>query len=101
MTSRKRSSGPAAGKPARRASKPATPRPVKPHAPGVEFLVITGLAGSGRSSAIKAFEDLGAYCVDNLPTALLPSLLELARRGSLDLDLVVLGMDIRERHFVR
>jgi UPF0042 nucleotide-binding protein len=69
--------------------------------PGVEFLVITGLSGSGRSSAVKALEDMGAYCVDNLPTALLPRMLELTRRSSLDLDLVVLGMDIRERHFVQ
>lgn len=68
--------------------------------PRVEFLVITGLSGSGRSSAVKSLEDLGAYCVDNLPTALLPRMLELTRRSTLDLDLVVLGMDLRERSFV-
>jgi len=68
---------------------------------GTEFLVITGLSGSGRSSTVKALEDMGAYCVDNLPTALLPHLLELAHRSTLDLDLVVLGMDIRERGFVQ
>jgi UPF0042 nucleotide-binding protein len=66
---------------------------------GAEFLVITGLSGSGRSSAVKALEDLGAYCVDNLPTALLPRMLELTHRSTLDLDLVVLGMDTRERGF--
>ena len=66
-----------------------------------EFLVITGLSGSGRSSAVKALEDLGAYCVDNLPTALLPRMIELTHRSTLDLDLVVLGMDIRERSFVQ
>lgn len=70
-------------------------------APGAEFLVITGLSGSGRSSAVKALEDLGAYCVDNLPTALLPQMLELTQRSTLDLGLVVLGMDIRERSFVQ
>ena len=68
-------------------------------ASGAEFLVITGLSGSGRSSAVKALEDLGAYCVDNLPTALLPRMLELTHRSTLDLDLVVLGMDTRERSF--
>jgi RNase adapter protein RapZ len=68
-------------------------------ASGAEFLVITGLSGSGRSSAVKALEDLGAYCVDNLPTALLPRMLELTHRSTLDLDLVVLGMDTRERGF--
>jgi RNase adapter protein RapZ len=66
-----------------------------------EFLVITGLSGSGRSSAVKALEDMGAYCVDNLPTELLPQMLELTHRSTLDLDFVVLGMDIRERGFVR
>jgi UPF0042 nucleotide-binding protein len=66
-----------------------------------EFLVITGLSGSGRSSAVKALEDLGAYCVDNLPTGLLPQMLELTHRSTLELDFVVLGMDTRERDFVR
>jgi UPF0042 nucleotide-binding protein len=84
--------------------------PAKPRAAGraarareatAEFLVITGLSGSGKSAAVKALEDLGAYCVDNLPTALLPRMLELTRRSTLELGLVVLGMDIRERRFVR
>ena len=76
---------------------------VKGRAPSAkaEFLVITGLSGSGRSSAVKALEDLGAYCVDNLPTALLPRMIELTHRSTLELDLVVLGMDIRERSFVQ
>jgi UPF0042 nucleotide-binding protein len=63
--------------------------------------VITGLSGSGKSAAVKALEDQGAYCVDNLPVALLPRMLELARGSKVDLGLVVLGMDIRERQFVR
>ena len=44
---------------------------------------------------------MGAYCVDNLPTELLPQMLELTHRSTLELDFVVLGMDIRERGFVR
>ncbi len=71
-----------------------------PPASDTEFLVITGLSGSGRSSAVKALEDLGAYCVDNLPTGLLPQMLELTHRSTLELGFVVLGMDIRERGFV-
>ena len=39
-----------------------------------DFIVITGLSGSGKSQAIRALEDLGYYCVDNLPVALLPVL---------------------------
>jgi len=64
-------------------------------------VVVTGLSGSGKSAAVKVFEDLGAYCVDNLPTALLPQMVELARRSNPDAGLVVLGMDIREPGFPR
>jgi UPF0042 nucleotide-binding protein len=64
-----------------------------------ELIVISGLSGSGKSTAVKVFEDLGAYCVDNLPTALLPKMLELFGESTMDLKLVVLGMDIRERRF--
>jgi UPF0042 nucleotide-binding protein len=93
---------PARARPAARAAAPgpaAAPRAGA--AGGAEFLVVTGLSGSGRSAAVKALEDLGAYCVDNLPTALLPQMLELTQRSTLDLGLVVLGMDIRERSFVQ
>lgn len=75
-------------------------KPARRHG-GAAFLVITGLSGSGKSAAVKALEDQGAYCVDNLPVALLPQMLELARGSRVDLGLVVLGMDIRERRFVR
>ncbi len=83
-----------------RGAAPGKPR-VVPDPAGVAFLVITGLSGSGKSAAVKALEDLGAYCVDNLPPALLPRMLELAGRSTLDLGLVVLGMDIRARGFLR
>lgn len=86
-------------KPARRGGARAA-RGGAPEEGGAEFLVITGLSGSGKSAAVKALEDLGAYCVDNLPPALLPRMLELTRRSTLDLGLVVLGMDIRARRFV-
>jgi UPF0042 nucleotide-binding protein len=65
-----------------------------------EFIVISGLSGSGKSTAVKVFEDLGAYCVDNLPTALLPKMLDLFGESTMSLKLVVLGMDIRERSFL-
>jgi UPF0042 nucleotide-binding protein len=66
-----------------------------------EFIVISGLSGSGKSAAVKNFEDLGAYCVDNLPTALLPKVLELFGESTMDLRLVVIGMDIRGRNFIK
>ncbi len=42
--------------------------------PGGRFIVLTGLSGAGKSQAIRALEDLGYYCVDNLPTLLIPTL---------------------------
>ena len=43
----------------------------EPHA-SAELVIITGMSGSGKASALKAFEDLGYYCVDNLPVELIP-----------------------------
>ena len=65
-----------------------------------ELIVISGLSGSGKSTAVKNFEDLGAYCIDNLPTALLPKMIELFGVTTMDLRLVVIGMDIRGKRFV-
>jgi UPF0042 nucleotide-binding protein len=62
--------------------------------------VVTGLSGSGKSTAIKAFEDLDYFCVDNLPAALLPDFLSLREKSSEDLWHIALGMDIRERSFL-
>src|SRR5258708_12903223 len=60
----------ATGKPARR-------RKGESHA-AAELVIITGMSGSGKASALKAFEDLGYYCVDNLPVELIPRFAELA-----------------------
>lgn len=64
-----------------------------------DFLVITGLSGAGKSQAIHAVEDLGYYCVDNLPVALLPELYALHRREEA-LAKVAVVVDIREREFL-
>lgn len=61
------------------------------------FIVLTGLSGSGKSQAIRALEDLGYYCVDNLPVSLLPVMAELAERQT---GRVAVVMDIREPRFV-
>ena len=66
----------------------------------VRVVVVTGLSGSGKSTAIKAFEDLGFFCVDNLPVILLPDFLRLREESSEDLWHIALGMDIRERSFL-
>jgi UPF0042 nucleotide-binding protein len=61
-------------------------------------VVITGLSGAGRSTALRALEDLGFFCVDNLPTALAPQVVELCERASMRR--VALGMDVRVREFL-
>lgn len=62
------------------------------------IIVVTGLSGSGRSAALKDFEDIGFYCVDNLPLALLPSFLEFAGRSE-EASRTAIGIDIREKGF--
>ncbi len=63
------------------------------------FIVLTGLSGSGKSQAIRALEDLGYYCVDNLPVALLPVMAELSERQT-EHNRVAVVMDVRESRFV-
>ena len=63
------------------------------------FTIVTGLSGSGKSQAIRALEDLGYYCVDNLPVSLLPVMAELAERQT-EHTRVAVVMDIREPRFV-
>src|SRR5687767_9304036 len=63
------------------------------------FIVLTGMSGSGKSQAIRALEDLGYYCVDNLPVALLPVMAELAERQT-EHNRVAVVMDMRESRFV-
>lgn len=67
----------------------------------VHVVVVTGLSGSGKSTAIKAFEDLNYFCIDNLPVPLLPSFLELCERDMPDIRKIALGIDIRERKFLK
>ena len=60
------------------------------------FVVLTGLAGSGKSQAIKALEDLGYFCVDNLPVALLPTLADLTHRAGSEIARAAVVVDVRE-----
>jgi UPF0042 nucleotide-binding protein len=60
------------------------------------FVVVTGLSGSGKTHAIRALEDLGYFCVDNLPILLIPSLAELASASTKGLERVAIVVDVRE-----
>src|SRR5256714_15036278 len=68
-----------------------------------DIVVITGLSGSGMSSAINAFEDLGYFCVDNLPVTLLPTFARLVQPGEDDqsrIERAALVINIREGEFL-
>jgi RNase adapter protein RapZ len=62
---------------------------------GRELVILTGLSGSGKASALKAFEDLGYYAVDNMPVALIPHFAELVEH-SRDIRRAALVVDVRE-----
>jgi RNase adapter protein RapZ len=63
--------------------------------PAPELVIITGMSGSGKASVLKAFEDLGYYCVDNLPVDLIPQFAELAVQSS-EIRRTALVVDVRE-----
>ena len=64
------------------------------------FVILTGLSGSGKTQAIRALEDLGYFCIDNLPTLLLPTIADLTAREASSLDKVAIVVDIREKDFL-
>jgi UPF0042 nucleotide-binding protein len=64
------------------------------------FMVVTGLSGSGKTHAIHALEDLGYFCVDNLPTQLIPTFAELCTQSEARLERVAIVVDVRERGFL-
>jgi UPF0042 nucleotide-binding protein len=65
------------------------------------FIILTGLSGAGKSHAIRALEDLGYFCIDNLPTMLIPTVADMARREDAGIDKVAIVVDVRERDFLR
>ena len=66
----------------------------------LQLVVVTGLSGSGKSTAIHVLEDLGFYCIDNLPVALIPRVVELWESSQEEVRRVALGVDARERRFL-
>jgi UPF0042 nucleotide-binding protein len=67
---------------------------------GSELVVITGMSGSGKASTLKAFEDLGYYCVDNLPIGLIPGFADLVKQSA-ETEKAALVVDIREGEQLR
>jgi UPF0042 nucleotide-binding protein len=61
-----------------------------------QLVILTGLSGSGKGSVLKTFEDLGYYCVDNLPVALIPTFSELYEGGRGEVERAALLVDARE-----
>lgn len=67
--------------------------------PTLHIVVVTGMSGAGRTSAIHVLEDLGFFCVDNLPPTLAPALVELLAEGG-ELSRIGLGIDVRTGAFL-
>lgn len=66
---------------------------------GIHVLIITGLSGAGKSQAVNCLEDMGYYCVDNLPPALLNKFVELGLQSEGKVDKVALVIDVRGGEF--
>src|SRR5690625_4760337 len=64
-----------------------------------KFVIITGMSGAGKTVAVQSFEDLGYYCVDNLPPTLLPKFLELVKESTNNIEKIALVIDLRGREF--
>ena len=61
----------------------------------MRFVIVTGMSGAGKSSALKMLEDVGYFCIDNLPISLVPKLADLLAVPSAEINKIALGMDIR------
>src|SRR2546426_3153510 len=79
-------------------ARPSAVRRLRPIA-DLQFVIITGLSGAGKSNAMKVFEDLGFFCVDNLPPALLPKFAELCLQSEGRVRRAALAIDVRGGEF--
>lgn len=61
----------------------------------MNFLIVTGLSGAGKSMAVNSLEDIGFFCIDNIPVALLPRIVDFALQGENQLNRVAVVMDVR------
>lgn len=67
---------------------------------GIDFIVVTGMSGAGKSAASRSLEDLGFYCIDNLPATLIPKVAELCAQSEKRIERVALVVDAREGRFL-
>ncbi len=65
----------------------------------MEFIIVTGLSGSGKSQAMNCMEDLGYYCIDNLPPALIKNFIDLTIQDKMKIEKAAFGIDIRGGEF--
>jgi len=70
-------------------------------ADGLDIIVVTGLSGSGKSGVIRALEDNGFFCIDNLPVVLIPKFIDLCQGYGEGIKRIALGIDLRERLFLQ
>ena len=61
----------------------------------MKLVILTGMSGAGKSTALKMMEDIGFYCVDNLPIPLVEKFIELSETSGEDLQKFAIGIDIR------
>jgi UPF0042 nucleotide-binding protein len=66
----------------------------------LRVVIITGMSGSGKTTSLRALEDIGFFCVDNLPVVLLPEFLEIQSAAAKDVSKVAMVMDLREKSFL-
>ena len=67
----------------------------------MRFVVVTGMSGGGKSTALKMLEDAGFYCVDNLPVSLVGMFVEMISSPASEASKVALGLDVRSGLFMR
>ena len=61
----------------------------------MRFVIVTGMSGAGKSTALKMLEDMGYFCVDNLPVPLLPKFAEMLTAPDSQLNQAAVGIDVR------
>lgn len=66
----------------------------------LQITIISGLSGSGKSTAMRALEDMGFYCIDNMPATLIPTFIELCQHSTGELSRVAIAVDIRGKEFL-